>query len=96
LLDLEQGADIVMVKPALSYLDVISDANRLSTVPVAAYLVSGEHAMIELAAREGIIDRERVIWETLLSVRRAGASIICTYWALEWASKMTHQGETFA
>ena len=96
LLDLEQGADIVMVKPALSYLDVISDAKRLSTVPVAAYLVSGEHAMIELAAREGIIDRDRVIWETLLSIRRAGASIICTYWALEWASKITHQGETFA
>jgi len=92
LLDLEQGADIIMVKPALSYLDVLSDAKALSTVPVAAYLVSGEHAMIELAASAGIVNREQIIWETLLSLRRAGASIICTYWALEWATKMTTEG----
>jgi len=89
LLDLEQGADIIMVKPALSYLDIVSDAATLSDVPVAAYLVSGEYAMIELAAANGVLDRERVIWETLHSVSRAGADIICTYWALEWAQKIT-------
>jgi len=89
LLDIEQGADIVMVKPALSYLDIIADAAIISSVPVAAYLVSGEYAMIELAAREGVVDRERIVWETLHSVHRAGAQIICTYWALEWAEKMT-------
>jgi porphobilinogen synthase len=92
MLDLEQGADIIMVKPALSYLDIIADAARMSTVPVAAYLVSGEYSMIELAAREGLVERERIIWETLHSVHRAGAQIICTYWALEWAEKIS-QGE---
>jgi porphobilinogen synthase len=89
LLDLEQGADIIMVKPALTYLDIVSDAAKLSTVPVATYLVSGEYAMIELAAASGILDRERAIWETLYSVRRAGAQIICTYWAVEWAQKLS-------
>jgi len=89
MLDLEQGADIIMVKPALSYLDIIADAARVSTVPVAAYVVSGEYAMIELAAKEGVVDRERIIWETLHSVHRAGARIICTYWALEWAEKIS-------
>jgi len=93
MLDVEQGADIVMVKPALSYLDIITDAASLSPVPVAAYLVSGEYAMIELAAAKGIFDRERIIWETLHSVHRAGARIICTYWALEWAEKIS-RGET--
>jgi porphobilinogen synthase len=95
LLDLEQGADIVMVKPALSYLDVISDAATLSHVPVAAYLVSGEYAMIELAATAGLLDRDTVIWEALHSVARAGASIICTYWALEWAEKINEEGHHY-
>lgn len=87
-LDLEQGADVVMVKPALSYLDIVSAAAELSTVPVAAYLVSGELAMIESGAANGFIDRDGAIWEALYSVRRAGAQIICTYWATEFAQKL--------
>ncbi|WP_138315059.1 porphobilinogen synthase [Rhodoluna limnophila] len=84
-LDVEQGADIVMVKPALAYLDVIRETAQSVDVPVAAYLVSGEMAMIELAAEQGLIDRERAILEAVASVRRAGANVICTYWALELA-----------
>jgi porphobilinogen synthase len=84
-LDVEQGADVVMVKPALSYLDVVSDAARQTSVPVAAYVVSGETAMVEAAAAAGAIDRERAIDEVITSVARAGATIICTYWALELA-----------
>ncbi|AVG23850.1 porphobilinogen synthase [Pontimonas salivibrio] len=91
-LDLDEGADVVMVKPALSYLDVISDAATMSDVPVAAYVVSGETAMIELAAREGIVDRDAAIDEALTSVRRAGADIVCTYWALEYATRHAHRG----
>ncbi len=91
-LDLDEGADVVMVKPALSYLDVISDAATMSDVPVAAYVVSGETAMIELAAREGIVERDAAIDETLTSVRRAGADIVCTYWALEYAMRHAHRG----
>lgn len=86
-LDLEEGADVVMVKPALSYLDVISDAATMSNVPVAAYLVSGETAMIEMAANAGIMDRDAAIDEALHSVRRAGADILCTYWALDYAKR---------
>lgn len=89
-LDLDQGADLVMVKPALSYLDIISDAAELADVPVAAYLVSGETAMIELAAQSGILDREAAIDEALTSVRRAGADIVCTYWALDYARRHAH------
>jgi porphobilinogen synthase len=84
-LDIEQGADIVMIKPALSYLDVIADTRAAVEVPVAAYVVSGELAMIEAAAAAGAIDRQRAILEVLTSVRRAGADIICTYWAVEVA-----------
>ncbi len=84
-LDVEQGADIVMVKPALSYLDVIRETAQSVDVPVAAYIVSGEMAMIELAAEHGLIERERAILEAVASVRRAGANVICTYWALELA-----------
>lgn len=84
-LDVEQGADIVMVKPALAYLDVIRETAQSVDVPVAAYIVSGEMAMIELAAEQGLIDRERAILEAVASVRRAGATVICTYWALELA-----------
>jgi porphobilinogen synthase len=90
-LDLDEGADVVMVKPALSYLDVISDAATLSDVPVAAYLVSGETAMIELAAREGILERGAAIDEALSSVRRAGANIVCTYWALDYVQRHARQ-----
>lgn len=83
--DLSEGADIIMVKPALAYLDIVRDAVELSDVPVAAYIVSGEHAMVEAAAAQGIIDREEAIRELVYGVRRAGANIICTYWALEVA-----------
>jgi len=83
--DVEEGADIVMVKPALAYLDIIHAVRREVDVPLAAYNVSGEYAMVEFAARAGVIDRERVIAETLLSIKRAGAEIILTYWAREVA-----------
>jgi len=84
-LDLDQGADIVMVKPALPYLDILSEVAQHSRVPVAAYQVSGEYAQIEAAAAHGWIDRERVMMESLISIRRAGAQIILTYHALEAA-----------
>jgi porphobilinogen synthase len=84
-LDLEEGADMIMVKPAMPYLDVIAAARERFDVPLAAYQVSGEYAMIEAAARNNWIDRERVMMESLLSIRRAGASIILTYYAKEAA-----------
>ena len=85
LLDVEQGADIVMVKPALAYLDVVRRVRDAVDVPVAAYNISGEYAMLEAAAAHGWIDREPAILETLLSIRRAGADIVLTYWAAEAA-----------
>jgi porphobilinogen synthase len=88
LLDVAEGADIVMVKPAMSYLDVLADAAAASPVPVWAYQVSGEFAMIEAAAANGWIDRERAIDESLLSIRRAGADAILTYFALEAAERL--------
>jgi porphobilinogen synthase len=84
-LDIEEGADIVMVKPALPYLDVIALARREFDVPIAAYQVSGEFSMIEAAARNGWIDRDRIIMESLLSIRRAGADVILTYFAKDVA-----------
>ncbi|MDQ3094359.1 MAG: porphobilinogen synthase [Actinomycetota bacterium] len=84
-LDLAEGADMVMVKPALGYLDVLSEVAALSDVPVAAYSVSGEYAMIEAAAAAGYLDREAAVLETLTSIRRAGADIVLTYWATEAA-----------
>ncbi|MET0673124.1 MAG: porphobilinogen synthase [Microbacterium pygmaeum] len=86
-LDIAEGADIVMVKPAMSYLDVLADTAALSPVPVWAYQVSGEYAMIEAAAAHGWIDRERAIDESLTSIRRAGADAILTYWAVEAAER---------
>jgi porphobilinogen synthase len=88
LLDVEEGADIVMVKPALAYLDVISRVAASVPVPLAAYQVSGEYAMVEAAAANGWLDRDRVIMETLTAIRRAGASIILTYWAAEAARRL--------
>jgi len=85
LLDVEEGADLVMVKPALAYLDVVRAVREAVGVPVAAYNVSGEYAMVEAAAANGWIDREAAILETLTSIRRAGADVILTYWALEAA-----------
>ncbi len=84
-LDLEEGADMIMVKPALPYLDIIAEARRRFDVPVAAYQVSGEYAMIEAAARNGWIDRERVMLESLTAIQRAGASVILTYFAKDVA-----------
>ena len=84
-LDIDEGADIVMVKPALSYLDIIARAREQFDVPLAAYQVSGEYAMIEAAARAGWIERERIILETTTAIKRAGADIIITYYALELA-----------
>ena len=80
-LDIEEGADIVMVKPALPYLDIIRRVKETFTVPVAAYNVSGEYAMVKAAARLGWIDHDRVMMESLTSIKRAGASIILTYFA---------------
>ncbi len=84
-LDIEEGADMIMVKPAMPYLDVIAAARERFDLPLAAYQVSGEYAMIEAAARNGWIERERVMMESLLSIRRAGASIILTYHAKDAA-----------
>ena len=84
-LDLAEGADIVMVKPATTYLDIVADVAAMSPVPVAAYQVSGECAVIEAAAANGWIDRRAAITESVLSIRRAGASMVLTYWAAEVA-----------
>ena len=84
-LDIDEGADIVMVKPAMSYLDVVRAVAETSPVPVAAYQVSGEYAMVEAAAANGWIDRRRAILETLTSIRRAGADLVLSYWAVEAA-----------
>lgn len=83
--DIDEGADIVMVKPAGPYLDVLAEVATVSSVPVWAYQVSGEYAMIEHAAAAGVIDRERAIGESILGIRRAGAEAILTYWAIEVA-----------
>lgn len=87
-LDVAEGADIVMVKPALPYLDVLTKVASAVDVPVAAYQVSGEYAMVEAAAANGWLDRDRVIMETLTSIRRAGAEIVLTYWAVEAAGML--------
>jgi porphobilinogen synthase len=87
-LDVAEGADIVMVKPALAYLDVISQVAAAVSLPVAAYQVSGEYAMVEAAAANGWLDRDRIIDEMLIAIRRAGADIILTYWATEVARRL--------
>jgi porphobilinogen synthase len=88
LLDVEEGADVVMVKPALAYLDVVRAVREAVDVPVAAYNISGEYAMVEAAAANGWIDRDAAILETLTSIRRAGADVILTYWAAEVAGRL--------
>ncbi|WP_454115295.1 porphobilinogen synthase [Microbacterium lacticum] len=95
LVDIDEGADIVMVKPAGPYLDVLSEVAVLSPVPVWAYQVSGEYAMIEHAAAAGVIDRDRAIGESLLGIRRAGAEAILTYWAIEVAGWL-NEGRSLA
>ena len=87
-MDLEEGADIVMVKPALSYLDIIREVKDNTIVPVAAYSVSGEYAMVKAAAKAGLIDEERIVMEMLTSIKRAGADIIITYYAIYAAKKI--------
>jgi porphobilinogen synthase len=87
-LDLAEGADVVMVKPALAYLDIVRAAAEISDVPVGAYCISGEYAMIEAAAAAGAIDRDAAILEAITSIRRAGADIVLTYWATELARKL--------
>jgi len=89
LLDVGEGADMVMVKPAVGYLDVVRRVRDSVDVPVAAYNVSGEYAMVEAAAANGWIDRDRAIRELLLSIRRAGADIVLTYWATELAQSIS-------
>jgi porphobilinogen synthase len=89
LLDVAEGADIVMVKPALPYLDVVRAVREAVDVPVAAYNISGEYAMVEAAAANGWIDREAAILETLTSIRRAGADLTLTYWAAEAAQLLS-------
>jgi porphobilinogen synthase len=86
-LDVAEGADIVLVKPALGYLDVLRAVREAVSIPVAAYNVSGEYAMVEAAAQRGWIDRQAAIAETLTCIRRAGADLILTYWALEWSRR---------
>lgn len=92
LLDIEEGADMLMVKPALPYLDIIREIKDSFDLPVAAYQVSGEYAMIKAAAEKGWIDERKAIFESLLSMRRAGADIILTYFAKEMAQMLT-EGE---
>ncbi|GLZ50938.1 porphobilinogen synthase [Actinomycetospora sp. NBRC 106378] len=87
-LDLAEGADMVMVKPAMAYLDVLRSVAEISDVPVAAYQVSGEYAMISAAAERGWIDRDRTILESVTGIRRAGADIVLTYWATELATRL--------
>lgn len=90
-LDIEEGADFVMVKPALSYLDIISEFKKRSSVPVAAYNVSGEYAMIKAAAKCGMLDETKAMVEMLYSIKRAGADIILTYFAIEMAKWIKNQ-----
>ena len=90
-IDIAEGADVVMVKPAMSYLDVLADVAATSTVPVAAYQVSGEYAMIEAAAANGWIERRRAIVESVLSIRRAGADHVLTYYATELAGWLAEE-----
>jgi len=87
-LDLEEGADMLMVKPALAYLDVLAEARRRFDVPLAAFQVSGEYAMLRAAAAKGWLDGERAVWESLIGMKRAGADLIISYFAKEWARKL--------
>ena len=90
-LDILEGADIVMVKPALSYLDIIREVKNITDVPVAAYSVSGEYAMVKAAAKAGLIDEERIVMEMMMSIKRAGADIIITYYALDIARRLKNE-----
>jgi len=90
LMDVEEGADIVMVKPAMAYLDIIREVRNAVTVPVSAYHVSGEYAMIKAAAKMGWLNEEKAILESLSSIKRAGADLIATYFAKDAARLLAH------
>jgi porphobilinogen synthase len=92
-LDLDEGADIVMVKPAMSYLDVLADTAAASDVPVWAYQISGEYSMIHAAAQNGWIDLDAASYESVLGIKRAGADAILTYWAVDLAQRLTGAGD---
>lgn len=87
-LDVQEGADIIMVKPGMMYLDVVHAASQLVNLPIASYIISGEMAMIEAASEAGAINREHAILEILMATKRAGATVICTYWAIEVAEML--------
>jgi porphobilinogen synthase len=91
LLDVDEGADLVMLKPAMAYLDLVRDVREAVDVPVAAYSISGEYAMVEAAAARGWIERERAFMEVLLGIRRAGADIVLSYWAAEAAALLSRR-----
>ena len=91
-LDVDEGADIVMVKPAMSYLDVLAEAAAESPVPVWAYQISGEYAMIQAAAQNGWIDRDAAAMESLVGIKRAGADAILTYFAVDIARTLRQEG----
>ena len=90
-LDLEEGADVVMIKPALAYLDIIALARENFDAPIAAYQVSGEYAMVKAAAQQGLMDEEAAMMETLTAIRRAGADMILTYFAPEAAAVLNRR-----
>ena len=90
-LDIEEGADMIMVKPALPYLDIIAKVRDISLLPLAAYNVSGEYAMVKAAAAKGWLDGERSMMEMLLAIKRAGADLILTYFAKEAARKLRNE-----
>lgn len=92
-MDIVEGADIIMIKPALSYLDIIREVADNTDVPVTAYSVSGEYAMVKAAAKAGFIDEERVVMEMLTSIKRAGAKIIITYHAIYAANILSKRGK---
>jgi porphobilinogen synthase len=94
-LDLEEGADVVMIKPALTYLDVIAHAREAFDAPIAAYNVSGEYAMVVAAAEKGLIDRDLAMMEMLLSIKRAGADMILTYFAKDAAAVLRAEYGSF-
>lgn len=93
-LDAQEGADIIMVKPGMMYLDIVHAASQTVDLPIASYIISGEMAMIESAADAGAIDRKSAILEILLATKRAGATIVCTYWALEVAQWLAEKTRT--
>lgn len=88
-LDMDEGADIIMIKPAMTYLDIVAKARQHINRPIAVYNVSGEYAMVKAAAQNGWIDEKRIVLESLLSMKRAGADIIITYHALDAAKWLT-------